>query len=169
MCERFSIPAQALGCYMYWSQSPKPPVLTTTVDNNTKYPVQMPHSQANPKHRPRHTCQDSVPPVQFRHRRLPQHDQPHRAADSLPTQSPYCAPLPSRASPLPRRPRRVHRRSAQRRSSHRRHRTSWCTPPLQEQKRDNTAIRDLHTGTVRRAPNRDKTAICRTLIVPQSP
>ena len=40
---------------------------------------------------------------------------------------------------------------------------------LQEQNRNKTAIRDARAGTVGQGPNRDKTAICRTLIGPQSP
>jgi len=45
----------------------------------------------------------------------------------------------------------------------------WARGALQEQNRDKTAIRDPRTGTVGRGPNRDKTAICRTFIGPQSP
>jgi len=40
---------------------------------------------------------------------------------------------------------------------------------LQDQNRSKTAIRDARAGTVGRGPNHDKTAICRTLIGPQSP
>jgi len=51
----------------------------------------------------------------------------------------------------------------------RRRRRGSLSPTLQEQNRNKTAIRDARAGTVGRGPNRDKTAICRTLIGPQSP